>query len=617
MTGLDHAFARKPPKNSDFSRMPYQLTVGRSPRFLWFRNAKCGTRSILHLLRSHVSEFQLEHESAVFYRSLACRDLFKFALVRNPWDRLVSGWLQKIVKRNILRFDPAVHRQMCSLPAFLEYLSDEELATCNVHFRWQSRLVDVANTDFLGRFESFERDVRKIFGLIGIPDVEVPHRNSNPGRVHYSHYFDRAARDMTARLYGEDIEVFGYTFDQQKGSRGARGHRHIHGQCAAPGDGPGTNHSGAAEANAEWEGLDKPGQAHDSGDNQRLAALFRRCLVLRPDELEELVLLASAEVKFSQRAVTRDRVFGILRSAANCEFSLDTGYRILRLIQYAAAGSERHAWLRELRQIARVRASHSGAVGNRLEELAAGIDLALGDYKEYLEYYRSWKERDSGVRKMFAGIAEKLSANVFPDFAAPKVFGIGLSRTGTSSLNQALQRLGLHSVHWLNPLTRDLLDRDDFFLFDAFTDICVSEQFEWLYHAFPNARFILTLRDVASWSRSVASHYRINRGVNVPSELSNQSHCCRFRRRAGDIEMNLYGGFQSWEAAHEAYHQRVESFFRDKPSDRLLRLDIIGGAGWEELCAFLDRPRPDQAFPWMNASPATPVGGLAKSVEQS
>ena len=51
-----------------------------------------------------------------------------------------------------------------------------------------------------------------------------------------------------------------------------------------------------------------------------------------------------------------------------------------------------------------------------------------------------------------------------------KVFGIGLSRTGTASLNVALQVLGFRTYHWLVPFEKRLVTLEDCFFCDGMTD---------------------------------------------------------------------------------------------------------------------------------------------------
>ena len=81
------------------------------------------------------------------------------------------------------------------------------------------------------------------------------------------------------------------------------------------------------------------------------------------------------------------------------------------------------------------------------------------------------------------------------DPPSPKVLGVGLSKTGTSSLSAALTILGYRTVHY-PPLDRlrELLDDSD-----AATDTPVACSFRELDRQYPGSRFILTVRDPDSW----------------------------------------------------------------------------------------------------------------------
>lgn len=68
----------------------YNLTISHESKFIWFRVAKVGTRTILnHLRKSNVS-LDVEHASFIHYPVKSYENYFKFAFVRNPWGRLVS-----------------------------------------------------------------------------------------------------------------------------------------------------------------------------------------------------------------------------------------------------------------------------------------------------------------------------------------------------------------------------------------------------------------------------------------------------------------------------------------------------------------------------------------------
>ncbi len=65
-----------------------------------------------------------------------------------------------------------------------------------------------------------------------------------------------------------------------------------------------------------------------------------------------------------------------------------------------------------------------------------------------------------------------------------KVFGIGLSKTGTKSLVKALKILGYKSVHY--PRNLNVLKN-----YDAAADISVAHAFKELDKKYPKSKFIL------------------------------------------------------------------------------------------------------------------------------
>ena len=68
--------------------------------------------------------------------------------------------------------------------------------------------------DFVGRFESLQRDFDKITERLSIERTVLPKLNATNHR-HYSTYYTERTKDLVARLYRTDVEYFGYTFEQQ------------------------------------------------------------------------------------------------------------------------------------------------------------------------------------------------------------------------------------------------------------------------------------------------------------------------------------------------------------------------------------------------------------------
>ncbi len=282
------------------------------------------------------------------------------------------------------------------------------------------------------------------------------------------------------------------------------------------------------------------------------------------------------------------------------------GKKLLMCIQFAFAGSQRLSYLLKLLDHINQSIEESKEPAITFQLLRAEIYFALNDLAKFVNAVEQLKAKDPlpPVFNKLLRLAEKYKSPAFPDYRANKVFGIGLSRTGTESLNHALETLGFQSIHWLNMHTQNLISENDFVFFDGFTDISVSYQFEKLYHTFPNARFILTTRPMESWGRSIKAHYQNSRNISSIKELSLANNAQRFEGAAYAAEWNLYAQHPTWEAAFQCFNDRVEHFFANKPKSKFLKLRVCDGEGWEKLCPFLEKPIPKIPFPHTNHSPA-------------
>lgn len=174
----------------------------------------------------------------------------------------------------------------------------------------------------------------------------------------------------------------------------------------------------------------------------------------------------------------------------------------------------------------------------------------------------------------------------------PRVFGIGLNKTGTISLHEALETLGYRSLHWGGPYSRLAVERairegSPLLTYlgdhDAFSDIQrLSVSFELLDRQYPGSRFILTTRDVEGWLESRRRH--VERNVA--------------RKAVGEYDGTfLTVDLEAWQVQFAEHDARVRAYFSDRPQD-LLAMDITAGDDYRVLCPFLGLPEPAVPFPW-------------------
>jgi tetratricopeptide (TPR) repeat protein len=269
------------------------------------------------------------------------------------------------------------------------------------------------------------------------------------------------------------------------------------------------------------------------------------------------------------------------------------------------------AWLALREKLERLGEADEGRHAPATEVLRLRLDLALRDHGAFVTAMaRLGDDVRLGVhdRKLRA-VARTLGEASYPDWRKQKVFGIGLSKTGTTTVALALTMLGLNTVDFTNPLTMELMSEDDLHIFDAFTDTPVCAGFEKYFYLFPNAKFIYTSRPVESWEESMLGQWQRHYGLadfnEVRAEFERPDrfhHGVKFR----DINHILFTNHESLSQAHRAYDLRVRSFFANKPPESFLEFDLFGGHGWPQLCAFLGAPAPDQPFPWQNRDPLAP-----------
>ncbi len=164
------------------------------------------------------------------------------------------------------------------------------------------------------------------------------------------------------------------------------------------------------------------------------------------------------------------------------------------------------------------------------------------------------------------------------------IFGCGLSRTGNKSLGRALSVLGYRTVKY--PKVIEELGS----LYDAAVDITVIAWMDELDAKFPDAKWVLTLRDVDEWIAGCDRWFA--RRIDTFPDFK-QTYLRHYRQvvyGAEDFDP------QVWRDAYHRHIDRVLQHFQDRP-EQLLKINICEGEGWDVLCPFLGHDIPDQPFP--------------------
>jgi len=216
--------------------------ISRQKRFLFIHVPKTGGNSIQFVLKEYADDeiitqdkdgqdgtdrFGLwnrqygttKHTTLNQYYSAIDADLyqtlFKFAVIRNPWDRMISlyfsphrrkkQWNRKQFLALVKRARPFRYYVIETMPARSGVVKDLGKTT----IRGRSLDKDI---DFIMKFENLDQGFRIVCRTLGIPEAPLPQSNRSI-RAHYSQYYDDELIKIVGEKFSEEIQYGNYRFE--------------------------------------------------------------------------------------------------------------------------------------------------------------------------------------------------------------------------------------------------------------------------------------------------------------------------------------------------------------------------------------------------------------------
>ncbi len=144
---------------------------------------------------------------------------YVFAFVRNPFDRLVSCYVDRLKRKNKMFLDNVSKYNINSNMNFKEFVKaiskipDEYSDT---HFKSQvcflmkdGKLIP----NFIGKIETIDEDFNSICKVFNI-DSKLEHLNTSKNREPYEIYYDEETIKLVEERYKEDLKVFDYKYEE-------------------------------------------------------------------------------------------------------------------------------------------------------------------------------------------------------------------------------------------------------------------------------------------------------------------------------------------------------------------------------------------------------------------
>jgi hypothetical protein len=161
-------------------------------------------------LRKHLLKYETRFERIAKTKHLTSKETketvgnlwyeyFTFGFVRNPWERLVS-WYFACNQHPEWNSPIAIYMQKFQSVGELIFNPHPQMLI--------TQTKKLQGVDFIGRFENYAEDVKKICGYLRIPYENFKDNIATYGD--YRNYYCPRTQRIVADWYKEDIENFGY-----------------------------------------------------------------------------------------------------------------------------------------------------------------------------------------------------------------------------------------------------------------------------------------------------------------------------------------------------------------------------------------------------------------------
>lgn len=219
----------------------YSAHISLKYNYLYVQTPKAGHSTVKHaLIRAELEdpEFQysdtrLMHERAVspllsplqvgdFASLFKSGKLFRFCFVRNPYERLLSGYLDKIARpseqRDLLCRQMGLNNPADHNLTFLEFvkaISDQPPIEMDNHWRPQfyQTFQDKIDFDFVGRTETLHNDFVEVGKRLGVdfaPYLRDERNHAQGSGSRLAEFMTDEIQSLILNKYQQDFDRFGY-----------------------------------------------------------------------------------------------------------------------------------------------------------------------------------------------------------------------------------------------------------------------------------------------------------------------------------------------------------------------------------------------------------------------
>jgi hypothetical protein len=194
-------------------RINSPLHKGKERNFIFIHINKTAGTSIIEVIGKPFRKHLTAKEVIRVIGQRKWDEAYKFSVVRNPWDKVVSQYKHniKVNSSNMAKQPISFRDWLCCTygePKNEFYYARPQMFYPQVE--WLKNFQDEIDIDKIIRFENLNQGVNEVFEVLRI-DRKLPHLNRTP-RTDYRDFYDNETREIIAKWFHEDIREFSYSF---------------------------------------------------------------------------------------------------------------------------------------------------------------------------------------------------------------------------------------------------------------------------------------------------------------------------------------------------------------------------------------------------------------------
>ena len=207
------------------------MIVSHAKQFIFFAVPKTGTHAVRELLRAHkgpddweqqilfgeqclpipdIAKIQHGHISAQqispYLETIIWESYFKFAIVRNPFDRFIS--ICFFLNRNNPKF---LETPLLWMKSAIVVPRFQERVLVKPQYLQLTDAQGIMAMDYVGRYEALQDSMDEICKRLQIEPVLLKKRNVSEHKP-YREYYDDELKSAVESFYKEDLKRFSYSF---------------------------------------------------------------------------------------------------------------------------------------------------------------------------------------------------------------------------------------------------------------------------------------------------------------------------------------------------------------------------------------------------------------------